>query len=98
MQDFDHLLWQIAHHAVCVYQDADGWYLLINMPCRHLLPQGGCAIYVERPRVCRTYSNEFCEYDARAEDSFKRFFDSYEALLAYCRQRFKGWDRRFDRV
>lgn len=95
MHDFDHLLWQVSHHNVCVYKDEDGWYLLFNSPCRHLLPGGGCGIYEERPNICRQHSNDYCEYDAPAEDSFKKFFDSYESLLAYCRKRFKKWDKRF---
>jgi len=95
MHDFDHLLWQISHHNVCVYKDEDGWYLLVNSLCRHLLPTGGCGIYDERPNICRQHSNDYCEYDAPAEEGFKKFFDSYESLLAYCRKRFKKWDKRF---
>ncbi len=95
MRDFDHLLWQISHQNVCIYKDDDGWYLLINNPCRHLLPDGGCGIYDERPIVCREHSNDYCEYDSPAEEGFKKYFDSYEKLQAFCRKRFKKWDHRF---
>lgn len=94
--DFDHLLWQISHANVQVYKDEDGWYLLVNARCRHLLPDGRCGIYDTRPQVCRTHSNDYCEYDAPAEDSFELFFDGYDTLLKYCRKRFKNWDRRFE--
>ena len=94
MTDFDVLLWQLAHRAVQAYQDEDGWFLLVNNPCLHLLPDGRCGIYETRPRICRNHSNDFCEYDAPAEEGFKRFFPDYDTLLRYCRQRFKGWDRR----
>ena len=90
-QDFDHLLWQIAHQNVQVYKDEDGWFLLINNKCTHLQPGGRCGIYHTRPQICRTYSNDYCEYDAAAEDGFELFFDGYDSLLQYCKKRFKSW-------
>ncbi len=91
-KDFEFLLWQIAHRGVQIYKDEDGWFLLINTPCTHLEPDGRCGIYETRPQICRDYSNDFCEYDAPAEEGFKFFFDGYDALLAYCRRRFKNWE------
>ena len=93
--DFDHLLWQLAHENVQLYKDEDGWYLALNNRCRFLLAGGGCAIYETRPQICRDYSNDFCEYDEPAEENFEFYFDGYEALLEYCRKRFKNWDKRF---
>jgi Fe-S-cluster containining protein len=98
MRDFDHLLWQTAHRDVKIYKDEDGWYLLIDNACRHLLPEGGCGIYDERPMVCREHDNDYCEFDAPAEDGFELYFDGYEAMLKYCRKRFKNWDKRFEKM
>lgn len=95
MRDFDHLLWQVSHENINIYKDEDGWYLLVNSPCTHLGKDGGCGIYDERPTICREHSNDFCEYDAPAEEGFELFFDSYKALRKYCRKRFKRWDKRF---
>lgn len=89
--DFDHLLWQISHANVQVYKDEDGWYLLVNNKCLHLQADGRCGIYEARPQVCREYSNDYCEFDAPAEDGFELFFENYAALLKYCRKRFKTW-------
>lgn len=90
--DFEHLLWQVSHEHVEAYKDKDGWYLLIHSRCTHLTPDGRCGIYAQRPQVCRTYSNDYCEFDARAEDGFELYFDGYPSLLTYCRRRFKRWD------
>jgi hypothetical protein len=62
----------------------------------HLQADGRCGIYATRPRVCREHSNEDCEFEgaAGAED-FDLFFPDYQALLDYCRRRFKSWDQRF---
>lgn len=96
MEDFDILLWQISHRDTQAYKDEDGWFLLVNTACRHLQPGGRCGIYENRPQICREHSNEDCEFDGPcgAED-FELFFPDYDALLAYCRERFKNWDRRF---
>jgi Fe-S-cluster containining protein len=93
MQDFDHLLWQLSHRDVQAYKDEYGWYLLINNPCNHLLPDGRCGIYADRPKICREYTNEFCEFDQDSVEGFDLYFDGYEALLKYVRRRFRTWDR-----
>lgn len=95
MHDFDHLLWQLSHANVQAYKDEDGWFLLINNPCSHIQADGRCGIYEARPQVCRDYSNDYCEFDAPAEDGFDLFFDGYDSLLAYCRKRYKRWDDRY---
>ncbi len=97
MHDFDHLLWQISHRDVRIYKDEDGWYLLVEAPCLHLQKDGRCGIYETRPTVCREHSNDYCEYDAPAEEGFELYFDGYDALLKYCRKRFKTWDKRMAR-
>jgi len=92
--DFDHLLWQVSHENVKAYKDSDGWYLLLDSRCNHLQPNGFCGIYEQRPTICREHSNEYCEFDAPAEDGFDFYFEDYESLLRYCRKRFKRWDKR----
>ena len=91
--DFEHLLWQVSHHNVSVYKDEDGWCLLFETKCSHLLPDGGCAIYENRPQICRDHSNDYCEFDAPAEDGFELYFPDYQSLLAYCKKRYKRWGR-----
>jgi Fe-S-cluster containining protein len=91
--DFEHLLWQISHEHVNIYQDDDGWYLMVLTKCKHLLQDGACGIYEKRPQICRDHDNDFCEYDEPAEKGFKKFFDSYESLRKYCKKRFKKWKR-----
>jgi uncharacterized protein len=96
MHDFDVLLWQISHRDTQVYKDSDGWFLLVNNPCRHLQSGGRCGIYETRPQICREHSNDGCEFEGPSgHDDFELFFSDYEALLAYCLARFKNWNRRF---
>ncbi len=97
MADFDILLWQLAHRNVEIYQDEDGWYLTFLTPCRFLQADGRCGIYESRPQICRDHSNDYCEFDADPADDFRHYFRSYEELDAYCRERFRNWDRRFEK-
>lgn len=91
--DFDHLLWQVSHQGVELYKDEGDWYLMIQGRCEHLQPDGACAIYDERPQICRDYDNDWCEFDAPAEDGFELHFRNYAELLGYCKKRFKSWGK-----
>jgi len=91
--DFETLLWQVSHHNVGAYKDEDGWFLIFDSRCSHLLPDGRCGIYEVRPEICRNHSNDYCEYDAPAEDGFELYFPDYASLLKYCKKRFKRWKR-----
>jgi Fe-S-cluster containining protein len=91
--EFETLLWQVSHEKVSAYKDEDGWFLLFDTTCSHLKPGGLCGIYDARPEVCREHDNDYCEYDAPAEEGFDLYFPDYESLLAYCKKRFKKWKR-----
>jgi Fe-S-cluster containining protein len=95
ISDFDTLLWQLAHANVQAYKDEDGWFLIFYTQCGFLEHDGRCRIYATRPQMCRDYSNDYCEFDAPAEEGFELFFANYDSLLSYCRGRFKKWDQRF---
>jgi Fe-S-cluster containining protein len=90
--DYTHLLWQVSHEHVKIYKDEDGWTLLVEGKCMHLLPDNRCGIYETRPHICREHSNDYCEFDAPSEDGFDLYFPTYESLLKYCKKKFKNWD------
>ena len=92
-KDFEHLLWQVSHENIKAYTDEDGWTLLIESRCTHLQLDGGCGIYHLRPSLCREHSNDYCEMDAPAEESFDLYFPDYDTLREYCIKRFKSWDK-----
>ncbi len=90
--DFQHLLWQISHQGLELYKDESGWYLMFLGLCEHIQTNGACAIYDQRPPICREYDNDWCEYDAPAEEGFIHHFRNYGELLSYCKKRFKTWE------
>lgn len=89
--DFEILLWQVSHDGVGAYKDEDGWFVIFEARCQHLLTDGRCNIYEIRPAICRTHSNDYCEYDAPAEEGFDLYFPDYDSLLRFCKKRFKRW-------
>ena len=90
--DFEILLWQVSHDGVGAYKDEDGWFVIFESRCQHLLVDGRCNIYEIRPAICRTHSNDYCEYDAPAEDGFDLYFPDYDSLLRFCKKKFKRWN------
>ncbi|WP_422447905.1 MULTISPECIES: YkgJ family cysteine cluster protein [unclassified Endozoicomonas] len=97
MHAFDVLLWQVAHKGVHIFKDGNGWYLLCQTRCEFLLPDNRCGIYKRRPIICREHSNEACERDAPINDGCELYFQTYDELDAYCRTRFKNWDKRLEK-
>lgn len=89
--DFEILLWQVSHDGVGAYKDDDGWFVMFESRCSHLSGDGRCGIYQDRPTICRSHSNDYCEYDAPAEDGFELYFPDYSTLLRYCKKRFRKW-------
>ena len=94
---FDVLLWQIAHKGIHVFKDGNGWYLLCKTQCEFLLPDNRCGIYERRPIICREHSNEACEFDAPINEGCEYYFQTFDELDAYCRKRFKTWDKRLEK-
>ena len=90
--DFEILLWQVSHDGVGAYKDEDGWFVIFEARCQHLLSDGRCNIYEIRPAICRTHSNDYCEYDAPAEEGFDLYFPDYDSLLRFCQKKFKRWN------
>ncbi len=76
-------LWLVYHRGVSIYQDHDGdWFLLVPTDCGNLLPDGLCAVYHDRPLVCRDYDVDGCE-GTSAEPAEKVRFDDAASLVAW---------------
>lgn len=96
-RDFEDLLWMISHHGVRLSVDDEGsWSVTFQSTCNNLMPGGGCAIYDERPAVCREFENTGCEFHKdhpRQMDEYAVVaFHTYRDLLAYIKKRLPLWD------
>ena len=56
------ILWYLYHEQISVYRDGDGeWSVVFETRCRHLQGSLLCAVYPERPIICRDFDNTTCE-------------------------------------
>ena len=56
------MFWYLYHQNVTLYRDGDGeWSVVFETRCRHLQGDLLCAIYVDRPLICRDFDNTTCE-------------------------------------
>jgi uncharacterized protein len=61
-EDFDNIRWYLAHENVSVFVDKGQWYISFATPCRHLQPDFRCGNYQTRPKICRSYRTDNCDY------------------------------------
>jgi hypothetical protein len=87
--DFEDIRWFLIHERVSIFVEDDQWYVCFQTPCRHLLPDHRCAIYNRRPRICRRYGADSCDYHS-GDYGWQQHFTAPEHLDAYLRQRAGG--------
>lgn len=59
------VLWHLYHAGVSVHRDADGeWSTVFEARCRHLRENLHCAVYEQRPHICRAFDHARCEVNA----------------------------------
>ena len=79
--DFEYIQWFLLHDRAAVFTEKGDWYLLVYTRCKHLREDNLCAIYDQRPQVCRDYSTVDCEY----EDDwvYDQYFETSEQVVEY---------------
>ncbi len=82
LDDFQLLRWFVMHGQTAVFVEDDDWYLLVQTPCKHLLSDHRCGTYATRPKICREYTTDNCEYDDHYV--YDRFFETSEQIQEFC--------------
>jgi Fe-S-cluster containining protein len=73
------VLWHLYHESVSVYRDSDDeWMVQFETRCKHLAADNKCAIYEQRPQICRDYAADTCEVNA--DDEGRTFYDARDFL------------------
>jgi len=81
-EEFDDIRWYLAHENVHVFIEDDEWYLSVQTRCQNLQDDNKCGIYEDRPKICREYSTDNCDYYTGQYD-FEQYFTQPEQLEAY---------------
>jgi Fe-S-cluster containining protein len=59
------ILWYLYHEKVKVYLDGDGeWCVMFESRCRNLGDDLLCAVYEDRPHICRAFDNKTCDVNS----------------------------------
>ena len=82
--DFDDVRWFLMHAHVSVFVEEGAWYIAFETPCRQLQPDQRCGAYGTRPKVCRAYSADECDYHS-GDYGWEHHFTSPEHLDEYAR-------------
>jgi Fe-S-cluster containining protein len=85
-KDYDHIRWYLVHENVVVFIEKKQWYIGILNRCKHLQADNRCGIYETRPRICRSYSTDNCDFHG-GEYDFDVLFTSAEQLRAYAEEK-----------
>ncbi len=91
--EFDDIRWYLLHEGVSVFVEDGDWYIYFAADCRHLQHDYSCGIYQTRPRICRQYTTENCDYHS-GEYGWEQHFTCPEHLDEYAREFFADERRR----
>jgi uncharacterized protein len=84
--DYDNIRWYLCHENCVVFIEKRQWYIGIMARCKHLMEDNRCGIYEQRPRICRGYSTDNCDYHG-GEYEFSKLFTSAEQLREYAEEK-----------
>jgi uncharacterized protein len=85
VREYDNIRWYLLHENVVVFIEKKQWYIGIMSRCKQLMPDNRCGIYEERPRICREFSTENCDYHG-GDYGFEKLFTSAEQLREYAEE------------
>jgi Fe-S-cluster containining protein len=84
-RQFDDVRWYLVHENTFVFVEKRKWYLGVYARCKHLQSDNRCGIYDKRPKICREYSTENCDYHG-GEYDWEVLFTSAEQLERYAQE------------
>ena len=92
-REYDDIRWYLMHQGVSVFVEDGDWYICLVTPCQHLQPDHRCGVYATRPRICREYTTENCDYHS-GDYGWEQHFTCPEHLTAYQKEHPKGKKRK----
>ena len=96
-REYDDIRWYLYHENVVIFIEKKQWYLGVMTRCKNLQADNRCGIYEQRPRICRGYSTDNCDYHG-GEYDYEKLFTSGEQLMAYAREKLARKRRKRSRA
>jgi Fe-S-cluster containining protein len=88
VRDYDNIRWYLLHENIVVFVESRQWYVSFLTRCKQLRPDNRCGIYLTRPRICRGYDTDNCDYHG-GEYGYELLFTSADQLLTWYEKKFK---------
>ena len=80
--DYDDIRWYLAHEGISVFVEDDEWYINVANRCRYLDKDNRCSIYDSRPKICRGYIEDSCDFHS-GDYGYDLHFTSLEEFDKY---------------
>jgi uncharacterized protein len=80
-EDFELIRWFLLHERASVFTEEGEWYLLVHNKCKALREDHLCGAYETRPKICRDYTTDKCEYEE--EWVYDHYFETPEQVTEY---------------
>ena len=80
--DYDDIRWYLAHEGISIFVEDSDWYIQIANRCKHLTRDNLCEIYDERPKICRGYADDNCDFHS-GDYGYELHFGSLEEFDEY---------------
>lgn len=84
--DYDNIRWYLLHENVVVFVEKKQWYVSFLARCKQLQEDNRCGIYHTRPRICRGYDTDNCDWHG-GDYAYEHLFTSAEQLRAYAEEK-----------
>ena len=82
----DEARWFLYHEGVHLLYEDKTWYVQIDTPCQNITRDQRCAIYEDRPDVCRDYGTEGCDHHGEPNDG-RLFISTIEQWETFLKER-----------
>lgn len=86
VRDYDNIRWYLMHENIVVFVEEEQWYIGIFAKCKHLQPDNRCGVYLTRPRICRGYNTDNCDYHG-GDYNYSDLFTSADQLREYAERK-----------
>jgi len=95
-EDYDDIRWFLCHEDITVFVEEGDWYLNVKNKCKYLSENDyHCEIYNKRPKICRDYEIETCDFTSNEYDYELHFTDDHQ-MEEYMKTKFG--DRVLDKL
>ena len=93
--DYDDIRWYLCHEDISVFIEEGEWYLNVKNKCANLGDGNRCAIYDVRPKICRGYKMDDCDFTG-SEYDYEMHFTSAHQMEEYMKIKFG--EKVFDKL